>query len=289
MFSFLARFFFVLKSETHCRDVADTLLLQYIESNPKSLFYPPQDTGLIGKKVVYLPKCRSTNDELARMLTLQPVGEGTVVICSEQTAGRGQRGNAWEAQPDANLTLSILLRPDFLKASEQFALNMALSLALVDTLNGLTGGLALKWPNDLYAKGGKLGGMLIENYLKASRLDVSVCGIGLNVNQRAFANERAVSLAALTGKDYHLPTLFAELLRAVEGRYLQLKARRDLRREYYDRLLGYHETRPFQDLRYGDPRPFEGQIIGTDDYGRLAVKVAEKVERFAFKEVAFVF
>jgi len=56
--------------------------------------------------------------------------EGTVVITDHQTAGRGQRGNTWEAQPGKNLTFSLILKPDFLAAKDQFQLNEAISVGI---------------------------------------------------------------------------------------------------------------------------------------------------------------
>jgi hypothetical protein len=58
----------------------------------------------LGQKINYLPSCQSTNDVAASLINTETALDGTVVITGNQTAGRGQRGNQWEAQPGQNLT-----------------------------------------------------------------------------------------------------------------------------------------------------------------------------------------
>ena len=79
--------------------------------SPKTLF--------VGRKVIYLPSCHSTNDYAADLLRVTAVLEGTLVVTDHQTAGRGQRGNGWEAAPGQNLTASLVLRPGFLAAADR--------------------------------------------------------------------------------------------------------------------------------------------------------------------------
>ena len=150
--------------------------------------------------------------------------EGGVVITDEQTAGKGQRGNSWEATPGQNLTFSVLFKPAFLPLSSQFYLNILSSLAIADTLNGYSPeGLAIKWPNDIYIGQAKLGGILIENTLRGQMIEHSIIGIGLNINQKTFSSPKASSLALICGREFVLEQILAELLAHLESRYLQLK------------------------------------------------------------------
>ena len=98
---------------------------------PKTLF--------LGQITQYLPSCQSTNDEASALIAHRDPAEGLVVITDNQTAGRGQRGNQWEAKAGQNLTISIILKPSFLAATEQFWLNIAISLGIYDALQPLTG------------------------------------------------------------------------------------------------------------------------------------------------------
>ena len=93
---------------------------------PKTLF--------LGKNSIYLPSCHSTNDFASEIIQTKQVFDGTIVITSYQTAGRGQRGNTWEALPNQNITVSMILKPDFLSITQQFRLNMAVSLGIYEFL-----------------------------------------------------------------------------------------------------------------------------------------------------------
>lgn len=253
---------------------------------PKSLF--------VGQKIVYLPSCQSTNDEAAGLLLTQDLPEGTVVVTDRQTAGRGQRGNQWEAEAGQNLTLSLVLTPTFLTATEQFWLNMAVSLAINDTLTPLLpgGGLTIKWPNDVYVYDKKLGGVLIENTLQGYTLAHSIVGVGLNVNQMQFSLPTATSLLLEnyvgnpTSDGYVLPALLTTLCEQLEKRYLQLRAgkRSQLRETYLNHLYRYQQPHPYE----ADDHRFIGTIVDVDDLGRLGLWIDGEVQYFGFKEVRFV-
>ncbi|ARK13277.1 biotin--[acetyl-CoA-carboxylase] ligase [Fibrella sp. ES10-3-2-2] len=248
---------------------------------PKTLF--------VGQKIVYLPSCQSTNDEAARLLSQEDLPEGTIVVTDQQTQGRGQRGNQWEAQPGQNLTFSLILTPSFLSAAEQFWLNMAVSLAIQDTLSPLLSGrrLTIKWPNDVYVEDRKLGGVLIENTLQGYVLGHSVVGIGLNVNQVGFNVPTATSLLLESpiADGYTLPSLLTVLAEQLEKRYLQLRAghRNVLRATYLQHLYRYQTPHTYM----ADEVLFTGTIVDLDPTGRLGIMTKEVVRYFAFKEVTF--
>ena len=119
----------------------------------------------------YLPSCHSTN-EIAQNLLQGTVEEGTIVITDHQFEGKGQRGNVWQSEPFANLTFSMILKPDFLKAREQFGLTMSVSLGIKSVLEQyLPGPVQIKWPNDILFRQKKIAGILIENNLRGQELD----------------------------------------------------------------------------------------------------------------------
>ena len=212
--------------------------------------------------------------------------EGSIVITDEQTSGRGQRGNAWEAAKRQNLTFSVMLKPSFLPLSSQFYLNIFSSLAIADTLFGyVPEGLAIKWPNDIYVGQAKLGGILIENTIRGHMIEHSIIGIGLNINQKDFSSPKASSMALICGREFILEDILAELLAHLENRYLQLKGRHysRLKTEYLENLYWMGEKRIFKDTDY-----FEGTICGIDETGQLMVETATGVRRFGVKEVSFV-
>ena len=77
-------------------------------------------TFFIGKKVQFLTTCHSTNEVADSLLREGTDIDGTVVITDCQTAGKGQQGRSWEAEPGKNLTFSLILHPRFLMVSQQF-------------------------------------------------------------------------------------------------------------------------------------------------------------------------
>ncbi|MCH8318513.1 MAG: biotin--[acetyl-CoA-carboxylase] ligase, partial [Bacteroidetes bacterium] len=207
--------------------------------NPNTLF--------IGKKVIYLPNCHSTNDSALSILGSNDVFEGTTIITGRQTSGKGQKGNHWLSEPGKNLTFSIILKPDFLDVKQQFKLNFAVSLGIFDFLSSfLKSHVKIKWPNDIYYKDSKIAGILIENSIRSMKMQHSIVGVGINVNQEkgfkimekgnrwqsesgenlpfSIILKPFVSMKMISGKEYSLENMLADLLGFFEVRYLQLKS-----------------------------------------------------------------
>jgi BirA family biotin operon repressor/biotin-[acetyl-CoA-carboxylase] ligase len=251
------------------------------------LFKIPVSTLFLGKNLVDLPECESTNTYASDLSGRGDVPEGTVVITSRQFLGRGQRGNTWEAQAGANLTFSIVLYPRFLEPSRQFALSQAISLAVWDllTLLGIPDA-GIKWPNDIMIDEKKVCGILIENQVRGPVFTQAIVGIGLNVNQVEFKLPKATSVALSTGRPHDLNWVFAELLKCVEGRYLQVRKQTTLiAKEYLDRLFWKNETHTF----VSGGKTFSGIIESVDPGGRLLVRREDDtVNAFAAREISYV-
>ncbi len=245
------------------------------------------NTLFMGQQLYFLPACDSTNSEAQQLLLKNEATEGCTVITAHQTAGRGQRGNTWEAEPGKNITLSVILLPKFLAVKHQFYLNMAISLGVLDLLQelGLVGA-QLKWPNDLYFEDKKLGGILIENSINSLSLQHSIAGIGLNVNQRQFEIETATSLANVLNHNLNLEDVTKRLLELLEKRYIELKYGKTakLKYDYLQVLYRYQEEHFFI---VGNQK-VKGQILGIGDDGRLAVEIDGELRYFAFKEIGFI-
>ncbi|MBD1398340.1 biotin--[acetyl-CoA-carboxylase] ligase [Pontibacter sp. JH31] len=245
------------------------------------------NTLFMGQQLFFLPVCESTNSEAQQLLLKNKATEGCVVLTDEQTRGRGQRGNFWEAAPGKNITLSVILSPVFLAVRHQFYLNMAVSLAVLDLLReqGLEQA-QVKWPNDLYFEDKKLGGILIENTVNSLSIQHSIVGIGLNINQLHFGIDTATSVAAVVGTQLDLKRLVARLMEMMEKRYLELRSGKlgKLRHEYLQVLYRYQEAHAFS---VGNER-VTGRIVGVDEDGRLAVEINGELRYFAFKEIAYI-
>ncbi|KUG06632.1 biotin--[acetyl-CoA-carboxylase] ligase [Solirubrum puertoriconensis] len=247
-------------------------------------------TLFTGQQVIWLPECGSTNTEARELLGQNRATEGCTVITDRQTAGRGQRGNQWEAKPGENLTLSVIWRPTFLPATAQFQLNLAVALGVHDWATGLLGpdpALRLKWPNDLFYQDQKLGGILIENTLSGSQIQFSIVGIGLNINQTDFGVPTATSLGLLTGRAYTLAPLATRLLEHLERRYLQLRAGHHQLRTDYLGVLYRHDGDwyPFE----AAGQPLQGRIADVNEAGQLVLELASgKTQQFGLQEIKHV-
>ena len=244
----------------------------------------------VGHNIVRLKRVDSTNNFLKSELSKStPLPEGTVILAEEQFAGRGQVNNTWYSEPFKNLTISLLLLPTFISPEKQFLLNQSISLAINDTLTNIIGeGIKIKWPNDIYYKDDKLGGVLIENILRGDVWKYSIIGIGLNINQIDFPTDikNVTSLKKILHQDYDIANVVNHLCKSIEQRYLQLRAGKlDLIiSEYNKRLYRLNELHQFQieDL------VVEGEVVGVDKNGLLEISLDGILRKFNFKEITFV-
>lgn len=247
----------------------------------------------IGKVANYLTSVDSTNAFAYNLLSKSSPIEGTVIYTDNQYAGRGQIGSKWESNEGKNITLSFILYPNFLPIQQQFKLNQAVALAVYDLLVDYIfpiDPLSVKWPNDIYVGHKKIGGILIENQLRSSTFFSSVVGIGLNINQAAFAPDlpNATSLFIETGHQQDIYKMIGRLCECLEQRYLQLKAKKHdlLEKDYLQVLYGFQQWRDFKIT--ATQQNIRGKIIGISALGNLQIQTGQGVLEFGFKEVGFV-
>jgi BirA family biotin operon repressor/biotin-[acetyl-CoA-carboxylase] ligase len=137
------------------------------DQGPNSPPVPP------GWTVTRVAETGSTNADLLADAGARP--DRSVLVAAHQTAGRGRLDRRWEAQPGANLLVSILFHDVPPHPSE---LTRRVALAAADACRELTGvQVTLKWPNDLLIGEAKLAGILAERNAAGS----VVVGMGLNV------------------------------------------------------------------------------------------------------------
>ncbi|PIY13173.1 MAG: biotin--[acetyl-CoA-carboxylase] ligase [Flexibacter sp. CG_4_10_14_3_um_filter_32_15] len=279
----------------------------------------------IGQNQIYLPSCQSTNESLAFYANEQKTNaktsifEGTLLWTNHQTQGKGQRGNTWTAQENQNLTFSILLNPTFLSTKESFWITIAVSLGVRDALEAvlkidfaeIAEDFQIKWTNDIFINhtmnndqknketSQKIGGILIENQISSTKINQSIIGIGININQIFAQNNsendttnRAISLKELTNKDWNKEEVLTEVLFFIEKRYLQLRAGKkdSLRADYLSHLFRYQEWHYYKDKLKN--RKITGQILGINPEGKLALEIAGqsgKISYFENKEIEFLY
>lgn len=239
---------------------------------------------------ICLAEVDSTNLWLQRQAD---AGEDVCVVARRQTAGKGQGSNSWESEPDKNLTFSLLTHPVGVGASEQYLLSMAIAVAVRDAVASVSpadGEYTIKWPNDIYWRDCKLGGILIACALQGRHIRRCITGVGLNVCQRRFLSDapNPVSLCQ-TGCDARTASeLLASgrLLDDILHRYdLALAAPEETRAAYRRRLYRREGLHPYKDIH----GPFMAETVDVEDGGALLLRDScGRVRRYAFKEVQFV-
>lgn len=242
-------------------------------------------------RIITLEETDSTNSYM--QVHAAEMAHGDVVRARRQMAGRGQRGNSWESAPEANVTMSIFLRPMGLGVAESFPLSEAVAIGVCDTLTALLdeelrSEVAVKWPNDIYVGDKKIAGILIENSLRGAMIDRSIAGIGLNINQKEFVSDapNPVSVAQLTGRQNDVAavaeSLAVNILKALE---LMSADSSSLHRRYMSLLWRGSGLHPFIEAATG--RRFEASVEGVAPSGYITLRehLSGNLSVFAFKEI----
>ena len=240
----------------------------------------------------------STNDDLLEAGKLG-APHGTGLAARAQTAGRGRRGHKWDSTA-GNLLLSIVVRPN-VNPAKYSGLAAVCGLAVLKTLEkqGLATEIGLKWPNDLVARGRKLGGILVEAARDNEGKPFAVCGIGVNVNYTpqdvpdgglaaiglSDLNESVPSVDTLIDEVYHT------VMDSVDAWAEQLNALADdagplapIREDYITHLNWIEER-----VIARSPASHElacGVFETVDDFGRASIDTEGGLRSFHFEEAS---
>lgn len=240
----------------------------------------------------------STNDDLLEA-GKQGAPHGTGLAARAQTAGRGRRGHKWDSTA-GNLLLSIVLRP-CVDPAKYSGLAAVSGLAVLEALEkqGLANEIGLKWPNDLVARGRKLGGILVEAARDNEGRPFAVCGIGVNVNytpqEVPDGGLPAIGLSDLNESVPSVDTLLDEAHRAVmdsvDAWAEQLNALADdagplapVHDDYIARLNWIGE-RVIARSPAGDELA-RGIFQTVDDFGRASIETEDGLRSFHFEEAS---
>lgn len=228
--------------------------------------------------LIFLSSIDSTNDHATRLLA-NDYEAPFIVISNQQTMGRGRMGRIWHSPPSSNLYLSFGSRP-FVRPDRMQLFTLWMGVYVARHLRKwLKSTIGIKWPNDLYHDGKKLGGMLTEARVDADSLKELVFGIGLNVNQTPndWPKELqgvATSLRELTDRKLDLNKTAALLIEAIHSGYVAFLGA-DIRNKFedmwpqFDILKGRHIEAETRD------GILEGMATGLDNRGSLILKTTE--------------
>jgi len=205
---------------------------------------------------------------------------GLAVFAHTQTKGRGQRQRSWISEGGANINLSIIMEPEGLATSQMFLLSKAVAVGTLHFLDAqVKSETSIKWPNDLYWRDRKAGGILIENVIQGNAWKYAIVGIGININQTDFGSleGKAVSVRQITGRELD-PVAAAKALCAAIDKTCSdiLTLPQHIIETYRERLYKRGETAR---LKKGS-RVFDAVIKDVTETGQLVVQhaVEEKLE-----------
>jgi BirA family biotin operon repressor/biotin-[acetyl-CoA-carboxylase] ligase len=244
--------------------------------------------GRVGCLIHYLEETPSTQ-EVARALAADGAPQGTVVIAERQSAGRGRMGRGWHSPPGVNLYMTVILRPRIALA-EVARLSLVAGVAVAEAVETVAPGLVqLKWPNDVWLRGRKAGGIIAEAVSDQHlHLDCVLLGIGLNLNLSAEQippelRGRATSVFIATGRQCDRVAVANSLFLRLQSRYMETEthgfgAVREAW-ERYSALTGKRVTAVDAGTR------LTGTVAGIDSDGALLLDTADGQRRIVAADV----
>ena len=189
---------------------------------------------------------------------------GTLILANAQLAGRGRAGRRWESRAGDGIWMTLVERLDDPSAIDVLSLRTGLRAArALDRFAGARVGL--KWPNDLFVRGGKLGGILVESRWRGNRPEWTAIGIGINVRAAGFPG------AATLGAGISRLEVLGDLVPALRA---ATAARGHLSAQELDDFAG-------RDIAGGRRclAPVDGIVAGIAADGALLIETSGKVRR----------
>ncbi|MGD9965500.1 MAG: biotin--[acetyl-CoA-carboxylase] ligase [Hyphomonadaceae bacterium] len=193
------------------------------------------------------------------------------LIAKRQTAGRGRRGRAWSSH-DGNLMATLLFTTA--QPPQQIALlGFATGVALAEIIDSMVGAGAaqLKWPNDVFIRGAKVAGIMLDSGALASGLTWVALAFGVNLADAPDnIDQDTISLRELLPPDAPTPAPEA-FLAALRPKLEAWSARivsegfEPLRRVWLQRAYGLGQ----EVLVIQGDRTLEGRIGGLSPRGEL--------------------
>jgi BirA family biotin operon repressor/biotin-[acetyl-CoA-carboxylase] ligase len=231
---------------------------------------------------LYQESVSSTLD-LARGMAEKGAPEGTVVIAGRQTAGRGRLGRFWESPP-GGAWFSLLLR-SLRDLGQAGCISVLSAVAIAQALRERYElPVLVKWPNDLFLYGKKLGGILVELSSVGARIDWLILGVGINVNNPLPQGTRVapISLAVALSRCVALEDFYRVTLKALARSYLMF-----LREGFEPIRQCWKELSLLEDgvwVRKGQER-FLARVRGLSQLGKLVVEREGRIEELVAEEV----
>ena len=241
------------------------------------------DCLFVGQHIIELSSVDSTNNYLIDLSQNISLVEGTVVVAKEQTAGKGQRNNHWSTEAGKSLCISVLLKPK-LDVNQQFLFNKFIALSLCQALINYSPKTKIKWPNDILINSKKVAGILVENSIRGSKIEKSIVGIGVNINNNISQLPSATSMDECLKTAPSVSELLELICKTIEKNYFLLKQKPLMINElYHQNLFQKGGVQKFS--KNGES--FDGIINSVNENGQLLVEVNGRLEFYNMGEIKF--
>lgn len=239
--------------------------------------------------IIKLDAISSTNDYLKKKYKSNNCKDGDIIWTKEQTHGKGQREKKWISQKGKSLTISIYKEFDKFKVSNSFVLNALISTSIVKTLDKM--GLKkvrIKWPNDIMSGNKKLGGILIENFIKSELISSSIIGIGLNINEDKFKDlPNATSLFMEINKKVKLKKILNILIKELFNSFNLMDDKQNSIIKIYSSYLWKKNT---LNIFKQKNNQFKAKLKGVNLLGNLIIEMSDgSISDFNSNEIKMVY
>lgn len=232
---------------------------------------------LVEAKVVLRRVCSSTNQ-----MATEWRGQLPVLCLSEvQTQGRGRQGRKWIQAYGLGLMMSLGFLPS---QHDTGPMALAISVSLAESLRSLgCQEVNVKWPNDLQARGCKLGGLLVlVNAGDEGRL---IVGFGMNVYCSPNLDEvRTVNVSELTSSRINRNVLAVHCARCIVRSVQEYRCYGF--EPFFERWDGYDALRGQRIRVRNSEGTFEGTAIGIDKTGALLLETGLGTRRMQYGEAS---
>lgn len=243
------------------------------------------DTKIIGKNIHYFRKLDSTNI-YAKNLLKNGASEGDIVISDIQKSGRGRKNRVWYS-PFGGLWFSVILFP-IIPPQNAMLITMTCSVSIAQGIYEIIDVKPeIKWPNDLLIHDKKVCGILTELDAEIDKINYSIVGIGINVNNKIIneLKDIAVSLKEVTGFDISRVELLRSILKNLDKNYSMLKSNKyeDIRNLWFSfsNMIG-------QKIKVDNEKStLIGIVKNIDENGCLILDVKGKIKRIITGDISY--
>ncbi|MCF7858514.1 MAG: biotin--[acetyl-CoA-carboxylase] ligase [Candidatus Cloacimonetes bacterium] len=219
-------------------------------------------------EVLFYDKIASTSVRIEKLITSNMVKGNVLCIAGEQTSGKGRSSNNWFS-PLGGLWFTAALYGFDFQSNITIFTGICIHKVITTLFPETTEHLKIKWPNDIFLEGKKLGGILSHNL---STRNYHLLGIGLNTNVSSFDYDLVNNSTSITSVLKHrvdnqriLTNIFdlftSELPDFVEGKF-------DL--EYFNKNTFLKEKIIELDTKY---KIFKGIVKGINRDGALLLEI----------------